>query len=148
YERVLAHIARGLASGARLECGGGRPQGLAQGFYIAPTVFTDVALDSNLWNEEIFGPVICIRRFGTEAEAIALANQGDFGLVATVVGRDRVAANRVADALQAGMVWIHAPQVIFPQTAWGGYKQSSIGRELGPWGLAAFQELKHVVSAG
>lgn len=148
YERVLAHIARGLASGARLECGGGRPQGLAQGFYVAPTVFTDVALDSSLWNEEIFGPVICIRRFGTEAEAIALANQGDFGLVATVVGRDRVAANRVADALQAGMVWINAPQVIFPQTAWGGYKQSSIGRELGPWGLAAFQELKHVVSAG
>lgn len=147
YQRVLQHIARGLDSGARLECGGGRPEGLVHGFYIAPTVFTEVALDSSVWNEEIFGPVICIRRFSSEAEAIALANQCDFGLVATVVSQDEVAANRVADALQAGMVWINAPQVIFPQTAWGGYKQSSIGRELGPWGLAAFQELKHVVRA-
>ncbi|HWD30187.1 MAG TPA: aldehyde dehydrogenase family protein [Pseudomonas sp.] len=145
YQRVLDHIARGLASGARLECGGKRPEALARGFYIAPTVFTDVALDSSLWNEEIFGPVICIRRFSSEADAIALANHCDFGLVATVVSQDDVAANRVADALHAGMVWINAPQVIFPQTAWGGYKQSSIGRELGPWGLAAFQELKHVV---
>ncbi|MEG0859924.1 MAG: aldehyde dehydrogenase family protein [Pseudomonas sp.] len=145
YERVLGHIDRGLASGARLECGGKRPEALARGFYIAPTVFTDVALDSSLWNEEIFGPVICIRRFSCEAEAIALANHCDFGLVATVVSQDDIAANRVADALQAGMVWINAPQVIFPQTAWGGYKQSSVGRELGPWGMASFQELKHVV---
>jgi len=147
YERVLSHIARGLACGARLECGGQRPAGLDRGFYVAPTVFTDVALDSSVWNEEIFGPVICIRRFGSEAEAVALANQSDFGLVATVVSKNNEAANRVADALQAGMVWINAPQVIFPQTAWGGYKQSSIGRELGPWGLASFQELKHVVRA-
>lgn len=147
YERVLAHIARGLASGARLECGGQRPTGLDRGFYVAPTVFTEVALDSSVWNEEIFGPVICIRRFGSEAEAVELANQSDFGLVATVVSKNNDAANRVADALQAGMVWINAPQVIFPQTAWGGYKQSSIGRELGPWGLASFQELKHVVRA-
>lgn len=147
YERVLTHIARGLAAGARLECGGRRPEGLGRGFYIAPTVFTEVALDSSVWNEEIFGPVICIRRFSSPAEAIALANQSDFGLVATVVSRNPDAANHVADALQAGMVWINAPQVIFPQTAWGGYKQSSIGRELGPWGLAAFQELKHVVRA-
>lgn len=147
YSRVLAHIERGLASGARLECGGQRPEGLHRGFYIAPTVFTEVALDSSLWNEEIFGPVICIRSFRSEAEAVALANQSEFGLVATVVSKDVTAANRVADALQAGMVWINAPQVIFPQTAWGGYKQSSIGRELGPWGLASFQELKHVVRA-
>ncbi|MDR0208961.1 MAG: aldehyde dehydrogenase family protein [Pseudomonas putida] len=147
YERVLTHIARGLAAGARLECGGRRPEGMDRGFYIAPTVFTEVALDSSVWNEEIFGPVICIRRFSSEEEAIALANQSDFGLVATVVSKDHDAANRVADALQAGMVWINAPQVIFPQTAWGGYKQSSIGRELGPWGLASFQELKHVVRA-
>ncbi|MDY7065133.1 Betaine aldehyde dehydrogenase [Pseudomonas extremaustralis] len=147
YQRVLGHIQRGIEAGARLLCGGERPADLAKGYFIRPTVFTDVPLDSALWNEEIFGPVLCVRRFVTEDEAIALANDSDFGLVASVVSTDTASAERVANGLQAGMVWINAPQVIFPQTAWGGYKQSSIGRELGPWGLAAFQELKHVIRA-
>ncbi|WP_112194037.1 aldehyde dehydrogenase family protein [Pseudomonas sp. LG1E9] len=145
YQRVQAHIQRGIEDGARLLCGGERPAALATGFFIRPTVFTEVPLDSALWNEEIFGPVLCVRRFATEDEAIALANDSDFGLVASVVSADAGTAERVANALQAGLVWINAPQVIFPQTAWGGYKQSSIGRELGPWGLAAFQEIKHVI---
>ena len=145
YQRVLAHIQRGVQDGARLLCGGERPAHLAKGYFIRPTLFTDVPLDSTLWRQEIFGPVLCVRRFTTEDEAIALANDSDFGLVASVVSRNGEAAERVANALQAGMVWINAPQVIFPQTAWGGYKQSSIGRELGPWGLAAFQEIKHVI---
>ena len=147
YQRVLGHIQHGIEAGARLLCGGERPADLAKGYFIRPTVFTDVPLDSALWNEEIFGPVLCVRRFVTEDEAIALANDSDFGLVASVVSTDTASAERVANGLQAGMVWINAPQVIFPQTAWGGYKQSSIGRELGPWGLAAFQELKHVIRA-
>ncbi|WP_456026164.1 aldehyde dehydrogenase family protein [Pseudomonas capeferrum] len=147
YQRVLGHIQRGIADGARLLCGGERPAELAKGYFIRPTVFTDVPLSSALWNEEIFGPVLCVRRFTTAEEAIALANDSDFGLVASVVSADVDTAERVANALQAGLVWINAPQVIFPQTAWGGYKQSSIGRELGPWGLAAFQEIKHVIRA-
>ncbi|WP_339480460.1 aldehyde dehydrogenase family protein [Pseudomonas sivasensis] len=145
YQRVVGHIQRGIEDGARLLCGGERPADLARGYFIRPTVFTAVPLDSALWNEEIFGPVLCVRSFATEDEAIALANDSDFGLVASVVGTDVESAERVANALQAGLVWINAPQVIFPQTAWGGYKQSSIGRELGPWGLAAFQEVKHVI---
>ncbi|MDR9754590.1 aldehyde dehydrogenase family protein [Pseudomonas sp. SZMC_28357] len=145
YQRVLGHIDRGLSAGARLLCGGQRPAELPRGYFLQPTVFTDVPLDSELWCDEIFGPVICVRRFTSEAEAIALANDTPFGLVASVVSRDLVAAERVASALQAGLVWINAPQVIFPQTAWGGFKQSSIGRELGPWGLQAFQEVKHVI---
>ncbi|VVQ15464.1 Betaine aldehyde dehydrogenase [Pseudomonas fluorescens] len=148
YQRVLGHIDRGLSAGARLLCGGNRPADLPRGYFLQPTVFTDVPLDSALWCEEIFGPVLCVRSFTTEAQAIALANDTPFGLVASVVTSDAAAADRVANALQAGMVWINAPQVIFPQAAWGGYKQSSIGRELGPWGLAAFQEIKHVIRAG
>lgn len=148
YQRVLGHIDRGLSAGARLICGGNRPADLPRGYFLQPTVFTDVPLDSALWCEEIFGPVLCVRSFTTEALAIALANDTPFGLVASVVTSDAAAADRVANALQAGMVWINAPQVIFPQAAWGGYKQSSIGRELGPWGLAAFQEIKHVIRAG
>ena len=147
YQRVLGHIDRGLSAGARLLCGGNRPAHLPRGYFLQPTVFTDVPLDSALWREEIFGPVVCVRSFGSEAEAIALANDTQFGLVASVVTRDAAAADRVANALQAGLVWINAPQVIFPQAAWGGYKQSSVGRELGPWGLAAFQEIKHVIRA-
>ncbi|MNF68280.1 Betaine aldehyde dehydrogenase [compost metagenome] len=147
YQRVRGHIEHGVATGARLVCGGVRPAELDKGYFLQPTVFTDVPKDSALWNEEIFGPVLCVRSFASEAEAIDLANDSEFGLVASVVSRDIEAAERVANALQAGMVWINSPQVIFPQTAWGGYKQSSIGRELGPWGLASFQELKHVVRA-
>ncbi|WP_176704435.1 aldehyde dehydrogenase family protein [Pseudomonas bananamidigenes] len=147
YQRVLGHIDRGLSAGARLICGGNRPADLPRGYFLQPTIFTEVPLDSALWCEEIFGPVICVRSFASEAEAIALANDSQFGLVASVVTRNGDTAERVANALQAGMVWVNAPQVIFPQTAWGGYKQSSIGRELGPWGLASFQEIKHVVRA-
>ncbi|MEB0075571.1 aldehyde dehydrogenase family protein [Pseudomonas sp. CCI3.2] len=145
YQRVLGHIAAGISAGARRVCGGERPVDLPRGYFLRPTVFTGVPLDSALWREEIFGPVLCVRSFSSEAEAVALANDSEFGLVASVVSRCPETADRVANALQAGLVWINAPQVIFPQTAWGGYKHSSIGRELGPWGLQAFQELKHVI---
>jgi betaine-aldehyde dehydrogenase len=147
YQRVCRHIADGLDGGARLLSGGERPAGLERGYFLRPTVFTDVPLDSALWREEIFGPVLCVRSFSTEEQAIDLANDSEFGLVASVVSRDMTRAERVANALQAGLVWINAPQVIFPQAAWGGYKQSSIGRELGPWGLQAFQEIKHIIRA-
>ncbi|MDE1163968.1 MAG: aldehyde dehydrogenase family protein [Pseudomonas sp.] len=147
YQRVLGHVQKGLAAGAKLLCGGARPAELAVGYYLQPTVFTDVPLDSALWREEIFGPVLCVRAFIDEAQAIELANDSDYGLVASVVSADAATGERVANALQAGLVWLNAPQVIFPQTAWGGYKQSSLGRELGPWGLQAFQEIKHVVRA-
>src|SRR5450830_315751 len=147
YQRVLGHIDRGLSAGARLICGGNRPADLPRGYFLQPTIFTEVPLDSALWCEEIFGPVICVRSFASEAEALALANDSEFGLVASVVSRNAQTAQRIANALQAGLVWINAPQVIFPQTAWGGYKQSSLGRELGPWGLQAFQEIKHVIRA-
>jgi len=145
YQRVCRHIAQGLEAGARLLTGGERPAGLPHGYFLRPTVFTEVPLDSALWREEIFGPVLCVRSFASEEEAIALANDSEFGLVASLVSLDAARAERVANALQAGTVWVNAPQVIFPQAAWGGYKQSSIGRELGPWGLSAFQELKHVI---
>ncbi|WP_296180061.1 aldehyde dehydrogenase family protein [Pseudomonas sp. UBA1879] len=147
YQRVTHHIEAGKACGARLLCGGQRPTGRARGYFLEPAVFADVPLDSALWREEIFGPVLCVRGFSSEAEAVALANDSQFGLVASVVSGNGETADRVANALHAGMVWINAPQVIFPQTSWGGYKQSSLGRELGPWGMQAFQEIKHVVRA-
>jgi len=144
YERVQRFIAQGQRDGARLLTGGEVPAG--PGYFVTPALFVDVPADSVIWREEIFGPVLCVRGFDDEQEAIEAANDTDFGLVATVVTGDAVRGKRVADALAAGVVWINTPQLIFPQTSWGGYKQSSIGRELGPFGLAAFQEIKQVVT--
>ncbi|WP_321790139.1 aldehyde dehydrogenase family protein [Burkholderia pyrrocinia] len=144
YERVRRHLAQGQADGARLVTGGDVLAG--PGYFIRPALFADVPADSALWREEIFGPVLCVRAFDTEDDAIAAANDTEYGLVATVVTRDAARGKRVADALEAGVVWINTPQLIYPQTSWGGYKRSSIGRELGPFGLAAFQEIKQVLT--
>ncbi len=143
FDKVTAYIERGVREGLRLLIGGGRPNEIERGWFVAPTIFTDVPVESALWREEIFGPVLCTRTFATEAEAIALANDSDFGLVATVVTGDAARAERVADALEAGHVWINSPQTIFVETSWGGFKASGIGRELGPWGLDAYLEVKH-----
>ncbi|MFP3519244.1 aldehyde dehydrogenase family protein, partial [Pseudomonas sp. SIMBA_077] len=105
---------------------------------------TDVPTSSRLWQEEIFGPVLCMRRFSDEAQALALANDSAFGLVATVISADLQRAERVAAALDVGHVWINSLQAVFVETSWGGTKGSGIGRELGPWGLAAYQSIKHL----
>ena len=147
FDRVRGHIEQGIADGARLVTGGGRPAGAPeQGFFIAPTIFADVPPTSALWRDEIFGPVLCVRVFDTEEEAVELANDTEYGLVASVVTADEARGERVARALEAGVVWVNSPQLIYPQTSWGGYKRSSIGRELGPFGLAAFQEIKQVLT--
>jgi betaine-aldehyde dehydrogenase len=147
YERVRGFIEQGIADGARVATGSGRRAGVPErGFFVAPTIFVDVSPTSALWRDEIFGPVLCLRVFDTEQEAVELANDSEYGLVATVVTADEARGERVAHALDAGVVWINTPQLIYPQTSWGGYKRSSIGRELGPFGLAAFQEIKQVLT--
>jgi NAD-dependent aldehyde dehydrogenases len=144
FERVQRYIARGKEEGARLVIGDEPVTGA--GYFVRPTIFVDVPTNSSVWREEIFGPVLCVRSFDSEQDAIDAANDSEFGLVATVVTSDTARGKRVADALDAGVVWINAPQLIFPQTSWGGYKRSSLGRELGPFGLAAFQEIKQILS--
>ncbi|KNX80129.1 aldehyde dehydrogenase [Pseudomonas sp. 250J] len=114
------------------------------GWFVSPTLYVDVPVSSRLWSEEIFGPVLCARRFGSESEAIAQANDSRFGLVATVCSADLERAERVADALEVGHVWINSVQAVFVETSWGGTKGSGIGRELGPWGLSGYQSVKHV----
>ncbi|MCB8888214.1 aldehyde dehydrogenase family protein [Vreelandella malpeensis] len=116
-----------------------------QGYFAAPTLYRDVPVESRLWREEIFGPVLCARSVRNEAEAIALANDSDFGLAATVVSGDVDRARRIGRQLKAGSIWYNSEQLVLPETAWGGFKRSGIGRELGPWGLSAYLEVKHVV---
>lgn len=116
-----------------------------QGYFVAPTLYRDVPVESRLWREEIFGPVLCARSVKDEAEAIKLANDSDFGLAATVISADFDRAKRIGRALKAGSIWYNSEQLVLPETAWGGFKRSGIGRELGPWGLSAYLEVKHVV---
>lgn len=115
-----------------------------EGWFVSPTLYVDVPETSRLWSEEIFGPVLCARRFTTEEQAIAQANDSRFGLVATVCSADLERAERVADALEVGHVWINSVQAVFVETSWGGTKGSGIGRELGPWGLSGYLSVKHV----
>ncbi|SFB08986.1 betaine-aldehyde dehydrogenase [Collimonas sp. OK607] len=147
YQKVQQYIQQGMDAGLNLITGGSRLPTMSKGYFVAPTIFADVPFDSPLWREEIFGPVLCINTFDSEQEAIEIANRSEYGLVATVLTSDPDRASRVSAALDVGLVWVNSPQVIFPQTSWGGMKKSSIGRELGPWGLHAFQEVKHVVMA-
>lgn len=144
---VLNYLKTAQSEGLTLLTGGKKPLNFQRGYFIEPTIFVDVPITSVLWREEIFGPVLCIRRFDSEEEAIALANDSEFGLVAGVITSDDARAERVATALQAGYIWINSEQVVFPETSWGGFKRSSIGRELGPWGLDAYLEIKHVIKS-
>jgi betaine-aldehyde dehydrogenase len=144
YRAVMKHVARAVEQGATVACGGQRPPGFDKGYFLQPTVLTDVALDSEAWREEIFGPVVCVRPFDTEAEAIALANDSVFGLAAAVMSADDARCERVAAAFRAGIVWINCSQPTFTEAPWGGYKQSGIGRELGRWGLDNYLETKQI----
>ena len=144
YDGTLQAISRGLEEGARLVCGGERPPHLDKGFYLQPTVFADVPEDSWIWNEEIFGPVVCIRPFDSEEEAVKSANNSRFGLGAAVMSRDLERCERVARKFRAGIVWINCSQPTFTEAPWGGYKQSGIGRELGEWGLNNYLETKQI----
>jgi betaine-aldehyde dehydrogenase len=143
YNKVLAAIDNALADGATLACGG-KAEGFAKGYFVAPTVLTDVPLSSDVWKEEIFGPVVCVRPFETEAEAIALANDSKFGLAAAVMSSNEAVCERVSSAFRAGIVWINCSQPTFTEAPWGGYKQSGIGRELGRWGLDNYLETKQI----
>ena len=145
HEKVLAAIEKGRSE-ARLVAGGGVPDGFDHGCYVEPTILADPPLDSWVWNEEIFGPVVVTRSFKTEEEAIALANDSRFGLAAAVMSTDLVRADRVARAFRAGIVWINCSQPTFTEAPWGGYKQSGIGRELGEWGLNNYLETKQITT--
>jgi betaine-aldehyde dehydrogenase len=113
---------------------------------VEPTVFVEVPTNSKLWQEEIFGPVLCVCTFTDEAEALQLANDTPYGLGAAVMSRDEERASRVANALEAGVVWVNCSQPVFTETPFGGVKQSGIGRELGVWGLDNYLNVKQITS--
>ena len=142
-DRVEGYIAKGIAGGATLATGGGRPAGLDRGWYIEPTVFGNVDNSSVIAQEEIFGPVLCVIPFSDEAEAIRIANDSPYGLSGAVYAKDLELAERIAAGVRTGQMWINGWGMCVSEP-FGGFKQSGLGREGGVEGMTAFLESKYV----
>ena len=146
-DRVEGYIATGIEQGATLVTGGGRPKDLDRGFYVEPTVFANVENSSSIAQEEIFGPVLSVIPVGDEDQIVATANDTIYGLNASVFTHDVDRARDVARRLRSGTVGHNAFRTDFG-VAFGGFKQSGIGREGGTEGLLPFLETKTVILEG
>ncbi|CAK8563077.1 unnamed protein product [Lathyrus sativus] len=144
YEKILKFVSNAKSEGATILTGGSRPEHLKKGFFIEPTIITDVTTSMQIWREEVFGPVLCVKTFSTEEEAIDLANDTVYGLGAAVISNDLERCERVTKAFKAGIVWVNCSQPCFTQAPWGGVKRSGFGRELGEWGLDNYLSVKQV----
>ncbi|XP_044534449.1 aldehyde dehydrogenase, cytosolic 2 [Gracilinanus agilis] len=142
YTKILDLIESGKKEGAKLECGGG-PWG-ERGYFIQPTVFSDVTDEMRIAKEEIFGPVQQIMKFKTIDEVIKRANHTHYGLAAGIFTKDLDKALTISSALQAGTVWVNCYSVVSAQSPFGGFKMSGNGRELGEYGLHEYTEVKTV----
>ena len=146
FHKVMGYIESGLAEGARVVCGGKQAQvpGCEGGFYVEPTVLADVTNDMKVARDEIFGPVLSVIKFSEVDEAIALANDNEYGLSAGVWTDDLVKAQQMARELRAGSVWINDWHMLRTDAPFGGYKASGYGREMGRHSLDAYVETKAV----
>jgi aldehyde dehydrogenase (NAD+) len=145
FERVEGYIEKGIAEGARVVAGGpGRPEGVTRGYFVRPTIFSDVNNDMTIARDEIFGPVLCILPYRSEEEAIRIANDTPYGLAAYVWSQDNVRARRVGNRIRAGQVSLNG-QYGDAKTPFGGFKMSGNGREYGEHGLRDFLEVKALI---
>jgi aldehyde dehydrogenase (NAD+) len=142
YDRVMGYIDEGKKSGATVETGGERHGD--KGYFIQPTIFSNVTEDMKIMQEEIFGPVCSIAKFKTEEEIIKIANGTTYGLAAAVHTTNLNTSLRVSNALKAGTVWVNCYNLLHQQVPFGGYKESGIGRELGEAALANYTQTKSV----
>jgi betaine-aldehyde dehydrogenase len=144
--KVEAHVQQGISEGAKLVTGGARPSdpALADGFFYLPTIFDRCDRSMRIVSEETFGPILTVERFTTEAEAITLGNDTEYGLAAGVRTSDSARGERVVRALRHGTVWLNDFGYYTAAAEWGGFGKSGNGRELGPTGLTEYQEIKHI----
>jgi aldehyde dehydrogenase (NAD+) len=145
FERVEGYIAKGIAEGAKVVIGGsGRPDGLTKGYFVKPTIFSNVRNDMTIAREEIFGPVLCILPYESEEQAVQIANDTPYGLAAYVWSQDNLRARRVGGRIRAGQVTLNGASGNM-NTPFGGFKMSGNGREYGEFGLRDFLEVKAVI---
>jgi aldehyde dehydrogenase (NAD+) len=145
FERVQGYIAKGIAEGAKVVIGGsGRPDGLEKGYYVKPTIFSNVRNDMTIARDEIFGPVLCILPYDSEEQAVQIANDTPYGLAAYVWSQDNLRARRVGGRIRAGQVTLNGAAGTM-NTPFGGFKMSGNGREYGEFGLRDFLEVKAVI---
>merc|ERR1712195_313275 len=147
--KVLSAIQAAQTQGATVLTGGKQPSFdealLAGGYYVEPTVLVDLPAESSAWDDEIFGPVLSMRTFSSEEQAIQMANNTQYGLANAVMSSDQAQCDRVARKLKSGVVWQNCSQVLFENTPFGGQKKSGFGRELGVSGLDEYVHHKTVV---
>lgn len=146
-ERVEGYISAGRDEGASVALGGGRPAGIDRGWYVEPTVFTGVDNSMRIAQEEIFGPVLAVIPYGDESEAIAIANDSPYGLSGSVWSADNARATDIARNIDTGTVSVNGFMIEFC-SPFGGYKDSGLGRELGPEGLSHYLEMKSIMLLG
>ncbi len=145
HKRVLDYIEIGRKEGASVVCGGGRPDGMDRGYYVSPTVFKGAAQNMRISREEIFGPVLCTDSFDDEEEALARANDSNYGLAAGIFTRDLDRALRLTTRLKAGTIYVNEYFSGDVSGPFGGYKQSGIGRERGWATLSNYTQIKNVI---
>ena len=145
FERVEGYIAKGIAEGAKVVTGGsGRPDGLTKGYFVKPTIFSNVRNDMTIAREEIFGPVLCILPYDSEEQAVQIANDTPYGLAAYVWSKDNLHARRIGGQIRAGQVTLNGASGNM-NTPFGGFKMSGNGRKWGEFGLRDFLEVKAVI---
>ncbi len=146
-KRVCGFVEKAKHQGAKLLCGGkiSDDPRLKNGFFFEPTVFSEVSPEMGIFQEEIFGPVVCINRFPNQDEAVRLANMSDFGLASSIWSRNESLAQDLARKINAGVIWVNTYGMFYNEVPYGGFKQSGFGKELGREGFLEYSRLKNII---
>lgn len=146
-KKVMEFVGQAKREGAKLVCGGKIPelQVLKNGLFFEPTVFTDVTSDMRVFQEEIFGPVVCINKFSSLSEAVELVNNSDFALAASIWTKNNAMAEDLAKKINAGTIWVNTYGMFYNEVPYGGFKQSGFGKELGKEGFLEYTQLKSII---